>query len=102
MRTCLVILYTNLRRPCMDSSNHQAWFNIFTRVMLAMIFKQSQENHTLFIKHSSFAKVTVLLVYVDDIIVIRDNNAKRQQLNEFLTKEFDINIPGKLEVLSWY
>ena len=36
-------------------------------------YKQSQGDHTLFIKHSDLGRVTVLLVYVDDIIVTRNN-----------------------------
>lgn len=37
-------------------------------------FKQSQGDHTLFIKHSKIGEVTLLLVYVDDIIVTSDED----------------------------
>lgn len=42
-------------------------------MMLAIKYKQSEGNHTLFIKHSTSGGVIALLVYVDDIIVI-DND----------------------------
>ena len=48
----------------------RAWFGRFTKVMLSLGFKQSQGDHTLFIKHFDSGRVTTLLVYVDDIIVI--------------------------------
>lgn len=37
--------------------------------MIGLSFKQSQRDHTLFIRHSEIGGVTMLLVYVDDIIV---------------------------------
>ena len=46
-----------------------AWFGRFAKVMIANGYKQSQGDHTLFIKHSTSRRVTALIVYVDDIIV---------------------------------
>ena len=51
----------------------QAWFGRFAKVILAMGYKQSQGDYTLFIKHSSSGEVIALLVYVNDIIVTRDD-----------------------------
>ena len=51
----------------------RAWFGRFAKVMITMGYKQSQGDHTLFIKHSDSGGVTALLVYVDDIIVTRNN-----------------------------
>ncbi|CAJ2627685.1 unnamed protein product [Trifolium pratense] len=45
----------------------RAWFGRFTKVMVGLGFKQSQGDHTLFVKHSKSGGVTVLLVYVDDV-----------------------------------
>ena len=39
-------------------------------------YKQSQGDHTLFIKHSATGGVTALLVYVDDIIVTGNDREK--------------------------
>ena len=47
----------------------RAWFGRFAKVMKESGYKQSQGDHTLFIKHSATGGVTALLVYVDDIIV---------------------------------
>lgn len=58
----------------------RAWFGRFSRVMRASGYKQSQGDHTLFIKHSARGRVTALLVYVDDIIVTGDDDEEKQQL----------------------
>ena len=36
-------------------------------------FCQGQTDHTLFLKYSLEVKVTILIVYVDDIILTKDN-----------------------------
>jgi len=41
----------------------RAWFERFTKVMIGLGFKESQGNHTLFIKHIESRAVTLLLVY---------------------------------------
>ena len=46
----------------------RAWFGRFARVMKALGYKQSQGDHTLFVKHSASGVVTIL-VYVVDIVV---------------------------------
>lgn len=49
----------------------------FARVMMAMGYRQSQGDHTLFVKHSPSKGVTAILMYVDDIIVTEDNDKER-------------------------
>ena len=39
-----------------------AWFGRFTKTVMEIKYKQSQENHTLFIKYSASGGVTVMLV----------------------------------------
>ncbi|CAJ2655949.1 unnamed protein product [Trifolium pratense] len=75
----------------------RAWFGRFTKVMVGLGFKQSQGDHTLFVKHSKSGGVTVLLVYVDDIIVTGDNEEEQQMLSQHLAKEFEIKTLGKLK-----
>ncbi|XP_028090684.1 uncharacterized protein LOC114290875 [Camellia sinensis] len=41
--------------------------------MLKYGSNQSQAGHTLFVKHSSHGKTTTLIVYVDDIVLTRDD-----------------------------
>ena len=75
----------------------QAWFSRFARVIITMGYRQSQGDHTLFIKHSSPRGVTTLLVYVDDIIVTGYDDKERQVLNQCLAKEFEIKALGRLK-----
>ena len=51
----------------------RASFKRFTHAMLKWEFKQSQGDHTLFIKHYSQRKIAALIVYVDDIVVTGDD-----------------------------
>lgn len=46
----------------------RAWFARFTKVVLKYGFKQAHSDHTLFINRKN-SLITVLLVYVDDIIL---------------------------------
>ncbi|RVW20492.1 Retrovirus-related Pol polyprotein from transposon RE1 [Vitis vinifera] len=60
-------------------------------------YKQSQGDHTLFIKHSATGGVTALLVYVDDIIVIGNCEKEKHKVKQRLATEFEINELGKLK-----
>ena len=58
----------------------RVWFGRFSKAMTIMGYNQSQGDHTLFINHSKLGGVTTLLVYVDDIIVIRNDLEEREAL----------------------
>ncbi|RVW35276.1 Retrovirus-related Pol polyprotein from transposon RE1 [Vitis vinifera] len=60
-------------------------------------YKQSQGDHTLFIKHSALGGVTALLVYVDDIIVTGNDEREKHELKQRLTTEFEMKELGKLK-----
>lgn len=64
--------------------------------MKRMKFKQSVGDHTLFFKRSNENKITILTVYVDNIIVTGDDLIGIQKLKEDLSKEFEIKDIGKL------
>ena len=68
----------------------KAWLGRFTKSMIRMNYHQSQEDHTLFIKHNSFSKLIVLVVYVDDIIVTRNDEWEIQRLKTCLSNESEI------------
>lgn len=51
-------------------------FDRLTRVIINMEFKYAQGDHTFFIKYSKIRGVITLLVYVDDIILIENNEKK--------------------------
>ena len=55
-----------------------------------MIYHQSQGDHTLFIKHNSFSKLTTLMVSMDDIIVIGNDEGELQRQKTYLSNEFEI------------
>jgi len=75
----------------------RAWFGRFTKVMINLGYKQSQEDHTLFIKHSVSGGVTILLVYVDDIIVTEDDKEDQIILSQCLATNFEIKTLGRLK-----
>ena len=62
----------------------RAWFGRFAKVMKEFGYKQSQGDHTLFIKHSAARGVTALLVYVDDIIVSGNYEKEKHEVKQRL------------------
>jgi len=76
------------------------WFGRFAKVMICLGFKQRQGDHTLFVKPSESWGVTMLLVYVDDIIVTGDDEEEQQLLPQHLANEFEIKTLGKLKWLT--
>ena len=64
--------------------------------MVRRAYKQSQGDHILFIKHSTHEKVSALIVYVDDIVVIGNDLTKIGKLNSYLVAEFEIKDLGSL------
>ena len=50
----------------------QEWFGRFTKALHQQNYSQAHLDHTLFFKHRE-GKVTALIVYVDDIVITRDD-----------------------------
>lgn len=71
-----------------------AWFGRFTKAMLGIGYKQSKGDHTLFTKPREKGTVTAVLVYVDDIIVRRNDVVKKKSLENTY---FEIKDLGKLK-----
>ncbi|RDX72242.1 Copia protein, partial [Mucuna pruriens] len=57
--------------------------------MISLGYKQSQGDYTLFIKHSLYSKFTLLLLYVDNMIIASDDEIE-------LAKHFEMEL-GKLK-----
>ena len=74
----------------------RAWFGRFAQAMVSLGYKQSQGDHTPFIKHSQDGKLTLLLVYVDDIIIAGDDELEKQTLRERLATQFEMKDLRKL------
>jgi len=51
----------------------------------------------LFIKHSQDGKLTLLLVYVNDIIITGNDELEKQTLRERLAAQFEMKDLGKLK-----
>jgi len=75
----------------------RAWFERFGSVVKGHDFTQSQADHTMFFKHSREGKIVILIVYVDDIIMTRDDIGEISDLKRRLEVEFDIKDLGKLK-----
>ena len=56
----------------------RAWFGRFSKVVKEFGYKQSQGDHTLFIKHSAARGVIALLVYVDIVMTGNDEREKHE------------------------
>ena len=64
--------------------------------MKAFGYKQSNSDHTLFIKHKE-GKVTILIIYVDDMVMTRDDPSEMKLLQEYLAAEFEMKDLGQLK-----
>ena len=51
----------------------------------------------MFIKHLDSKGVTTLLVYIDDVIITRNDELERHTLRQCLAKEFEVKELGKLK-----
>ena len=69
----------------------QAWFDRFNKAMIGFSYKQSNTGHTMFIKYHN-GKITILIVYVDDIVVTGDNHKEMARLKKYLATQFEIRI----------
>ncbi|KAL0421755.1 UNVERIFIED_CONTAM: Retrovirus-related Pol polyprotein from transposon RE1 [Sesamum latifolium] len=74
----------------------RAWFGRFTKSMKSFGYKQSNSDHTLFLKHNK-EKVTALIVYVDDMIVTGNDPEERKALQKHLAREFEMKDLGQLK-----
>ncbi|WVZ92208.1 hypothetical protein U9M48_038291 [Paspalum notatum var. saurae] len=73
-----------------------AWFDRFKHALCAMKYIQCNGDHTLFYRHSG-PKITILAVYVDDIIITGDDEGEIKRLKENLSKEFEVKDLGQLK-----
>jgi hypothetical protein len=73
----------------------RAWFDRFRKVMIQMGYKQSNADHTLFYK-CNMKNITILIVYVDDIVITGDDTKSIDQLKAKLASEFEVKDLGPL------
>ena len=72
----------------------RAWFDRFARAVKQQGYKQAQTDHTLFLKHAG-NKATMIIVYVDDIILTGDDEDEMARLKKSFANEFEIKDLGQ-------
>ncbi|KAK1422393.1 hypothetical protein QVD17_25482 [Tagetes erecta] len=74
----------------------RAWFGRFTHAMKSYGFKQSNSDHTLFLKKRN-GLVTCLIIYVDDMILTGNDEEEMIRLKKNLFTEFEMKDMGRLK-----
>jgi ribosomal protein S3 len=62
---------------------------------LKINFAKSSADSSMFVKHSQNFTI-IILVYVNDIIIIGNNNEEIENVKKYLKREFDIKDLGQL------
>ena len=73
----------------------RAWFDRFRQAMCNMGYKQCNGDHTVFYRHSDI-HITILAVYVDDIVITGDDSVEISRVKMRLSKEFEVKDLGQL------
>ncbi|RVW66606.1 Retrovirus-related Pol polyprotein from transposon RE1 [Vitis vinifera] len=74
----------------------KAWFDRFAKVIKNQEYQQGQSDHTMFFKQSNDGRMTILIVYVDDIILTGDNTGKVERLKKVLATKFEVKDLGQI------
>ena len=74
----------------------RAWFGRFSTFMKKIGYKQSDADHTLFVKAGD-RTVTALIVYVDDMVVTGNDSEEIKRLQTLLATEFELKDLGHLK-----
>ena len=75
----------------------RAWFKKFSSTLTDFGYKQGNADHTLFTKHATNGKKSILIVYVDDIIITGDDIHEITALKQKLKEEFEVKELGKMK-----
>nr|ABG22578.1 retrotransposon protein, putative, unclassified [Oryza sativa Japonica Group] len=73
----------------------RAWFDRFRRAVCGMGYSQCNGDHMVFYKHRG-AHITILAVYVDDIVIMGDDVEEIRCLKERLGRAFEVKDLGPL------
>ncbi|KAI5312765.1 hypothetical protein L3X38_041939 [Prunus dulcis] len=74
----------------------RTWFGRFIKAIKNNGFRQSNLDHTLFLKHHK-GNVTTLIIYIDDMFIIGNDEHEISQLQDYLATEFEMENPGGLK-----
>ena len=61
----------------------RAWFEKFTQFVKSQGYSHGQGDYTMFFKHSQDGKISILILYVDDMILTRDDVREMNRLKTF-------------------
>ena len=75
----------------------RAWFKKFSITLIQFGYQQGQADHTLFMKTTEYGKKSILIVYVDDIIVTSDDLQEIEALKVPLKAEFEVKDLGLMK-----
>ena len=73
----------------------RAWFDRFRRAVCDMGYSQCSGDHPVFYRHKG-SYITILAVYVDDIVITGDDVEDIRGLKERLGKAFEVKDLGRL------
>ncbi|CAL9001453.1 unnamed protein product, partial [Prunus brigantina] len=74
----------------------RAWFGWFIEVMKKYGYHQGNSDHTLFIKRMD-GKITLLIIYIDDMVVTGDDVVDMGKLHKYLASKFEMKDLGALK-----
>ena len=74
----------------------RAWFRRFNLSMKKKGFRQSNSDHTLFLKNQN-EKLTAQIIYVDDMIITRNDDKEIIDLQNHLANDFEMKNLGGLK-----
>ena len=74
----------------------RAWFAKFSSVVAQQGFTPSSYDSALFIRHMSTG-ITLILLYVDDMIITGNNTAGIRDLQKFLSQQFEMKVLPKYQ-----
>ena len=74
----------------------RVWFGRFSQAMQKYGYRQSNSDHTLFLKQQGDS-ITCLLIYVDDMIITGNDSVEIKKLRENLSQEFEMKDLGDLK-----
>ena len=74
----------------------KAWFDKFSGSLRDMGYYQCYNDHALLIKRGTSGKVSILLVYIDDIIITGDDKEANLLLSQRLAQLFEVKSLGRM------
>lgn len=78
----------------------RAWFEKFTNSVRRYGYKQSHADHTLFFRRCE-GKISILIVYVDDIVLTGDDIVELMNIKRKLSLDFEMKDLGP-QIRSWH